>query len=372
MVYLGKSGKIRYFTDSASKSVFKLTWDPSGSDTYTGHVVLLREGKKETYDFQSSGWDLDLDIPIDAANWMEKALMPEHGENAAYHLSLLVKSQARSLDVMGVLEGVTNVIDYGAASGLEITYRGKQFRMRPKPDEFLSPKPFQIWLLSEFGDYFYVPEKSEVWVTFMTVVTRLAEKASAFSDDLAPPVLDELIRSIQRNDIKEAFDEDSLIDLEKSGIRHFFLVEDALYVHSRIYADIMEQYELSRRKMRQFFEPYLIIQNTRQVHQFGLHPRFWLLNWKKMSSDFPELADLFVKDYDRKCNQCHETVKGTFDEQDAFIRKHCGLHGIAYPVYSGDNEPELIDAWIKGEFSDFESRYFPTQNETLKVQVEAQ
>ena len=369
-MYLSKKSAVRYFTDSASKSVFKLSWDSAGSDTYSGHLHLIRDGKIESFDFQSSGWDIDLSIPLDAANLMEKVLRESHGDRSETILAEIVKSQARSLDIMDVLKGITKVVDYGAASGLEITYKGKQFRLRPKPDEFLSPKPFQIWLLSEFGDYFYVPDKSELWVTFMTVISRLAEKVSAFSDDLAPPVLDELIRSIQRNDIKDQFDEDSFIDLEKSGIRHFFLIEDALFVHHKIYEDIMEQYELTRRKMRQFFEPYFIEQNTKQIHQFGQHPRFWLLNWKKMAADFPELADLLIKDYDRKCSQCHETIKGTLDEQTEFVKQHCELHGLEYPVYKGEEKPELIDAWVKSSLSEFESKYFPTQNEVLKIQIE--
>jgi len=215
--------------------------------------------------------------------------IPDYNERAK---RILEESETSQVTIDDIIENITLVVNYGPVDGMDILYKGRKFRL--KGDDFLSAKSFKIWLLSEFGENLRIQmgSNSSQWTHFVSVLQKLSEVRPSAQDDLAPPVFQDLIGAIMRNKIFHEWDEEALVDLDKSGIKSFFLIDGVFYLHSKIYNDIMEHHELTRRKMRQYFEPYLVEQNSVVVHQHDLHLRFWKLDWKRMVADFPELGNL--------------------------------------------------------------------------------
>jgi len=215
--------------------------------------------------------------------------IPDYNERAK---RILKESETSQVTIDDVIENVTLIANYGPVDGMDILYKGRKFRL--KGDDFLSAKGFKIWLLSEFGENLRVQmgANNSQWTYFVSVLQKLSEIRPSAQDDLAPPVFQDLTGGIMRNKVYHEWEEEALIDLDKSGIKSYFLIDGVFYLHSKIYNDIMEHHELTRRKMRQYFEPYLIEQNSVVVHQHDLFLRFWKLDWKRLSADFPELSSL--------------------------------------------------------------------------------
>jgi len=249
--------------------------------------IIMSDGDITTINGTHGGIEDFLLLSI-GGYYMKKGI-PNYNERAK---KILEESKTSQVTIDDIIENITSVINYGPVDGMDILYKGRKFRL--KGDDFLSAKGFKIWLLSEFGENLRVQMGSNnaQWTYFVSVLQKLSEVRPSAQDDLAPPVFQDLIGSIMRNKVFHEWDEEALVDLDKSGIKSFFLIDGVFYLHSKIYNDIMEHHELTRRKMRQYFEPYLVEQNSVVVHQHDMYLRFWKLDWKRMVADFPELGNL--------------------------------------------------------------------------------
>ncbi|MGC8585874.1 MAG: hypothetical protein ACP5L4_07180, partial [Thermoplasmata archaeon] len=114
------------------------------------------------------------------------------------------------------------------------------------------------------------------------------------ADTLAPPVLTELIEKIIDNRVESEFTKETMNDLENSQVFAFILKNNILFVHTKIYNYLMQKYKVSPRKMRQYFEHYLLDDASKQMRIQAYRARFWRMDWNKILTDFPELEQVKV------------------------------------------------------------------------------
>lgn len=358
----------RTIVDPQTKIVFVMVW--KGKWAQIDYIV---KGKK----FERPEGDISTIVPRTKRDWIEEYFIfiasnvfREVGiENSESYAKDLYENSTSSGVIFPdeIFTGITQIVNYGPVEGMDITYKGRNFSL--KGDDFLSAKGFKIWLLSEFGENLIVPitANEPEWTNLVVVFQKLSIPKPVAQYDLASPVFQDLIMSIKRNKIYTTWDEEALRNLDRAGVKNYFLLDGVFYLHTKIYSEMIEQHELTRRKMRQYFEPYLIMQNSKAVHKGETLARFWWLDWNKMVADLPELGQVVIDqhiqpDFDLRCLTCKAIFTYAKDgDKDKFIDDHITLHTLKEPE-SGEEYAQFL----KDNFETFDVSSATMKKEALK------
>ncbi len=342
--------KKKNIVDPTTKAIFLLLWREKWAQ-----IDIVLDGKKES---RTDG-DISTIAPGSRKEWIEEYFLfvasgafrskgiedPEKYAKDLYDRS----TSSGVIFVDDVLQGISQIINYGPVEGMDITYKGRNFSL--KGDDFLSAKGFKIWLLSEFGENLAIPitANDPEWTGLVVIFQRLAESKPVANYDLASPVFSDLVLSLRRSKIYTEWDEEALKNLDRAGVKHYFLVDGVFYLHTKIYSEMIEAHELTRRKMRQYFEPYLASQGSKVVHIGGMLFRFWTLDWNSMVRDIPELGQIMSEqhispDFDVRCKACGAVfLFASGGDEDKFLDDHTVLHSLAEPD-SGEKYKEFLNA----------------------------
>ena len=191
--------------------------------------------------------------------------------------------------LMSLLFQFRKMVIYGPAGGADLFMDSYVFRM--KDEDFLTPRNFSIWYATVFLRT--VTIGAGEWKILLDAWLAKATYADSSEDSLSPPVLDDLVSKILKNRVVAKISEDDAINMDRGAATIFWLKDNKhLYVPAKVYGAIMEKYEVSARKMRQYVEQHLVEKSSKHVRIYGYTPRFWVFNWETLVDTYPQLKDV--------------------------------------------------------------------------------
>ena len=360
--------KKKIIVDQNTKVIFLLVWRGKWAQ-----IDYILDGKK----FERPEGDISTIAPYSGREWIKEyfifiatSVFRELGitNPETYSKDLYEKSTSSGgIFPEDVLAGITQIMNYGPVEGMDITYKGRNFSL--KGDDFLSAKGFKIWLLSEFGENLIIPISSNdpTWTGLVVTFQKLSTPKPVAQYDLASPVFDDLKLSIRRNKIYTTWDEEAFRNLAKAGVKNYFLIDGVFYIHRKIFQEMIEHHELTRRKMRQYFEPYLIDSKSKLIHRGSEVEGFWCLNWNKLAADLPELQQVMIDqhiqpDFDVRCVTCKATFLFIRDgDKDKFIDDHIAQHALKEP-----DDPKEYAKFLEDNFEFFDPNKLVVKKEAQK------
>ena len=263
------------------------------------------------------------------------------------------------------------VVSYGPASGMDISIGSETRKFRLHDDDFLSSKNFKIWYTSEFGR---MPEiSSQEWKEMIEGWMSMSERKTSIEDDLVPSIWEDFTETLRMNTIYDEFSEDLLENLKTSNVSEFVLSHNVLYIYNRIYEHLKTKFDVKARKLREYFLPFLIEASTKVIHRGQWQGRFWLLDWKKLTDQFPAIKEFEAKvvhveeeaqDFDVKCRKCGKSIildPAKPAMKNDFIDEHIAQHALKEP-----DDPKEYAKFLEDNFEFFDPNKLVVKKEVVK------
>lgn len=207
-------------------------------------------------------------------------------KNVFMDLKERLQKKIETVDAADILRQTQKTVSFGPAAGMDVHIGGKVFRL--KDDDYISSKSFRIWYLATFGRIVKLNERDGEWMLVVTEWNRSASHESVEDDALAPPVLDELVRYIMHSPVYTGFSP-SVVEEIAGGVTMFILENDTLHVPASVYQQLKDAMGVTPRKMRQYFEPFLLHPKSIVERREGRLIRFWQLRWSLLAGSMPSL-----------------------------------------------------------------------------------
>ncbi|MHB8552797.1 MAG: hypothetical protein ACYDAO_04335 [Thermoplasmataceae archaeon] len=159
-----------------------------------------------------------------------------------------------------ILFSVSQVIDYGVQSGVDI-YFGDDF-FRVKKGDYINSQNFQIWYMAT--KYRIAKLKKGDWEEFLSQCLSGSRKEK--HDPLAPDLLDMLVDEIKTGEIHEMLtgginfcEHIKRYIRNKTGESYFVLDREqkTLYVPKPVISYLRSREKMNPKTLRQFLQPYL-------------------------------------------------------------------------------------------------------------------
>ena len=273
--------------------------------------------------------------------------------------------------VTEIFMNTVKVVSYGPASGMDISLGSETTKFRLHDEDFIGSKNFKIWYTSEFGK---VPDINDSeWRELVEEWMSIAERKTSIEDDLVPSIWEDFTETLRMNTIYDEFSEDLLENLKTSNVSEFVLSHNVLYIYNRIYEHLKTKFDVKARKLREYFLPFLIEASTKVIHRGQWQGRFWLLDWKKLTDQFPAIKEFEAKvvhveeeaqDFDVKCRKCGKSI--ILDPAKPamkvdFIDEHIAQHALKEP-----DDPKEYTKFLENNFEFFDPNKLVVKKEAQK------
>jgi len=288
------------------------------------------------------------------------------------------KINKKHMGPIDIIKKTESVVSYGPATGWAVKVDGQVFRM--DGDDFISPKNFMIWYASTFDSMFECTK--DQWKGIVSVWQSMAIKKNPGQDALAPPVIQDLIKSImEMGVVYDDFVEEQVQNLNNSVMHVYFLKSNMLYVHSSLYKYFKDQNKLTSRKMRQICEPYLIKKHGEteytswRVRVGNTLASFWVFDWNKLLLEEPNLKNVKITKVEQK--EYNEIETWDIDVEKAIMDSALSLLKTFYEkalelkIQSDAMEDAkvIIENSVEQPFEDFNFNYVRDTIKELQKQI---
>lgn len=279
--------------------------DSSGALKYHVRAMGLEKGIKE-FKINAESWQNKDDNPFVA--YLKET---SKQKNDPTIIDIWEKLENSYTDSIGqILHAVTEVIDYGIQSGVDIFIGTDVFRV--KKADFVNSTNFQIWY---FATKYRLPkiEKND-WGDFLAQCLKIARQEK--HDPLAPDLLDLLLEEIKEGEIHQTITERSYFceHVARYLINHadkgFFVLDKAdnyLYVPKSVTTHLRNREKISQKSVRQFLLPYLV--TGKDVLKWAGkgnkgRGRYWVFNIEKLYEYDHDIEVIYSNMID--CNKAGE------------------------------------------------------------------